>query len=133
MKALYVVRDFKLSRIYSYRLLHSAYFNRGELWSSKVSPVLLAVGTLRVMIRSSPMTHWECYCQAAQLLEYIHSQCRRAVSRKEYYEMLIEVKTKVSRGLSQLVLWDTTVWLVNIHTSFSLHLSSPLLHIGCAV
>lgn len=94
-----MVCDFKLSRICSYRLLHSAYFNRGELWSSKVSPVLLAVGTLRVMIRSSPMGYWECYSQAVQLLEYIHSEYPQTAI-KEYYDLLIEVKTKVSQGLS---------------------------------
>ena len=73
------------------------YFQRGELWTSNVSPVLLAVATLQAMLRSSPMAHWQCYSQAVQLLEYIHSECPQAGVKEEYIDLLVDFKTKVSQ------------------------------------
>lgn len=48
------------------------------------------------------MAHWECYSQAVQLLEYIHSECPQAGTREEYFDLLVDIKTKVSQCLPQL-------------------------------
>ena len=81
----------------SHPLFHTGYFQRGELWSAAVSPVLLAAATLQAMLSSGPQAHWQCYSQAVQLLHYIHSECPQVgMEEEEYIEMVVDFKTKVS-------------------------------------
>ena len=79
------------------------YFQRGELMTSEVSPVLLAMATLQAMMRSSPLAHLHCYSDGVQLLEYINSQCPRVGRQEQYIHMLVDFKTRVSSSTTQPV------------------------------
>ena len=64
-----------------------------------MSPVLAAAATLQTMLRTSPASHHQCYWQAIQLLEYIHSQSPQPLGNEvEYVDLLVELKTRVSPG-----------------------------------
>ena len=61
--------------------------------------MLMAAATLQTMLRSSPVAHQQCYGQAIQLLEYIHSQSPQPLGNEvEYVDLLVELKTRVSPG-----------------------------------
>lgn len=54
------------------------------------------MATLQAMLRSSPVTHYHCYSDAVQLLEYIHSQYPQVGMEEQYIHMLVDFKTRVS-------------------------------------
>ncbi|CAI8014463.1 hypothetical protein GBAR_LOCUS9033 [Geodia barretti] len=75
------------------------YFQRDQLWRWEMSPVLAAAATLQTMLRTSHASHHQCYWQAIQLLEYIHSQSPQPLGNEvEYVDLLVELKTRVSPG-----------------------------------
>ena len=57
------------------------------------------------MLGSSASTHHQCYSEAVQLLEFVHSESPQLGHDVEYIDLLVELKTRVRYSIDNRALY----------------------------